>query len=491
MKRYLLEIVVFICGAAVMIYELVGSRILAPYVGTSIFVWSSLIGVIMGSLALGYWLGGRIADKQPLPSKLGVIILSSAIVIMITAALKDIFMVWLISLGGNIQTNSIVSSLALFSVPSVLLGIVSPYAVKLRMTSLGSSGQTVGNLYAISTFGSIVGTFLAGFVLIPAFGNTKLFFGLAALLIITSLIVFSGRKYLIKIAMLFIAVGLTVAGPSLISATSYIDIDTQYNRVWIYDTVDQNNTKQPIKVMQTNNESSSAMFLKSDELVFDYTKYYRLADHFFPGLQSALMLGGAAYSYPKDFLAKHPSASIDVVEIDPKLTELAREYFKLPNDSRLTTFHEDGRTYLNRTEKKYDVFLGDAFRSLYSIPYQLTTIESAKKIYNVLNENGVAIMNVASAITGTRGEFLRAEYRTFAEVFPQVYVLAVRDPDMPDVPQNLILLALKTKIQPSWTSDQPELNSYLSHLYPTKIPADIPILTDDHAPVEYLINKII
>jgi spermidine synthase len=233
------------------------------------------------------------------------------------------------------------------------------------------------------------------------------------------------------------------------------------------------------------------MFLESDELVFEYTKYYRLADHFVPGLTSALMLGGAAYSYPKDFLSKHPAATIDVVEIDPKLTELAYLYFKLPHDSRLTTYHEDGRTYLNRTTKKYDVFFGDAFRSLYSIPYQLTTIESVRKIYGILNDGGAAIINVASAITGTRGEFLRAEYHTFADVFPQVYVLAVRDPKKPDVPQNLILLALKTSAKPAWTSDQPELNGYLSHIFPASIPTDIPILTDDHAPVEYLINKVI
>jgi spermidine synthase len=491
MKRYLLETVVFICGAAVMIYELVGSRVLAPYVGTSIFVWSSLIGVIMGSLALGYWLGGKAADKQPEPAKLAIIILIAAVVIGLTAVIKDVFLSWLTANNNNIQFNSIISSLVLFSVPSVLLGTVSPYAVKLRMTSLGTSGQTVGNLYAISTLGSIVGTFAAGFALIPAFGNTRLFYGLATLLIATSLILFLGKQRAIKISVLILGIGLTVTAPSYINPSRLIDLDTQYNRVWIYDTTDKENTQQPIKVMQTNNESSSAMFLNSDELVFEYTKYYRLADHFFPGLKSALMLGGAAYSYPKDFLAKHPDATIDVVEIDPKLTELAYTYFRLPHDSRLTSYGEDGRTYLNRTTKKYDAFLGDAFRSLYSIPYQLTTVKSVNKIYGLLNDGGVAIINVASAITGQRGEFLRAEYRTFTEVFPQVYVLAVRDPKKPDVPQNLIIIALKTDQQPAWSSDQPELDGYLSHRYPDMVPLDIPILTDDHAPVEYLINKVI
>ncbi|MFH1207614.1 MAG: fused MFS/spermidine synthase [Patescibacteria group bacterium] len=491
MKKFLLETIVFICGAAVMIYELVGSRVLAPYVGTSIFVWSSLIGVIMGSLALGYWLGGKVADRQPDAGKLAMIILIAAIVIGLTAVIKDTFLAWLTASNSSIQFNSIISSLVLFTVPSVLLGAVSPYAAKLRMTSLGTSGQTVGNLYAISTLGSIVGTFLTGFVLIPAFGNTRLFYGLAALLVIASLILFIGKQKILKGAILAFGIGLMITAPAYTNIHHPIDLDTQYNRVWIYDTIDKERTQLPIKVMQTNNESSSAMFLDSDELVFEYTKYYRLADHFAPGLTSALMLGGAAYSYPKDFLAKHPNATIDVVEIDPKLTELADTYFKLPDDSRLTTYHEDGRTYLNRTAKKYDAFLGDAFRSLYSIPYQLTTIESVKKIYSILNPNGVAIINVASAITGTRGEFLRAEYHTFSDIFPQVYVLAVRDPLTPDTPQNLILIALKSTEQPTWTSNNAELNDYLSRLYPNPVPLDMPILTDNHAPVEYLINKII
>lgn len=491
MKRYTLETVVWLCGAAVMIYELVGSRVLAPYVGTSIFVWSSLIGVIMGSLALGYWLGGKIADKEPVASKLAVIIVASAIAITVTTAIKDIFLSWLTGSSYNIQTNSLIASLVLFAVPSVLLGAVSPYAVKLRMTSLGTSGQTVGNLYAISTLGSIVGTFTAGFVLIPAFGNTRLLYGLAALLVATSLLLFIGKRWIVQAGTLVACLGLTVFAPAYASSDRIVDLDTQYNRVWIYDTIDQENTRLPVRVMQTNNESSSAMFLDSDELVFDYTKYYRLADHFVPGLTSALMLGGAAYSYPKDFLVKHPGATLDVVEIDPELTELAREYFKLPDNPRLTAYGEDGRMYLNRTDKKYDVFFGDAFRSLYSIPYELTTIESVRNIYDVLNDGGVAIVNVASAITGTRGEFLRAEYRTFAEIFPHVYVLAVRDPDTPDTPQNLILVALKTDTAPTWTDSDQELNAYLAHRYTGSIPADIPVLTDDHAPVEYLINKII
>ncbi|MFA5051547.1 MAG: fused MFS/spermidine synthase [Patescibacteria group bacterium] len=491
MKKYTLETIVFLCGAAVMIYELVGSRVLAPYVGTSIFVWSSLIGVIMGSLALGYWLGGKVADKEPAAFKLAIIILGSAIAIGVTTAIKDVFLTWLTGASYNIQTNSLIASVVLFSVPSVLLGAVSPYAVKLRMTSLGTSGQTVGNLYAISTLGSIVGTFLAGFVLIPAFGNTRLMYGLASFLVATSSILYLGKRWVIQASTLVLCIGLTIFAPAYTSSDRIVDLDTQYNRVWIYDTIDRENTQLPIQVMQTNNESSSAMFLDSDELVFEYTKYYRLADHFVPNLTSALMLGGAAYSYPKDFLAKHPDAAIDVVEIDPKLTELAREYFNLPDNPRLTTYGEDGRTFLNRTDKKYDVFFGDAFRSLYSIPFELTTIESVQKTYDILNDNGVAIINVASAITGTRGEFLRAEYRTFSEVFPQVYVFAVRDPQRPDVPQNLILVAIKSDTQPAWSDSNQELNDYLAHRYTGLIPTDIPVLTDDHAPVEYLINKVI
>jgi len=491
--KYILEIVVFICGAVVMVFELVGSRILGPYFGTSIFVWTSLIGIILGSLSLGYYFGGKIADKKSNFESLSLIIFLAAISIGLTIFIKDFLLISLRANFSDIRTSSIFASLILFTPTSLLLGIVSPYAAKLKIENINTSGSTVGNLYAISTAGSIVGTFLSGFYLIPQFGTNKLLIILSITLIITSLAL-SFKKY-IKIKLLvFIVVTISwfaIDGFNYVSAKNgFVDVDTTYNRIWIYNYTDPK-TNQLIKMMAINNEASSAMFLDSNELVHEYTNYYHLAKHFNPGFKKTLMLGGAGYSYPKDFLLKYPKATIDVIEIDPKVTELAKKYFKLKENPRLTIYHADGRVYLNKTQEKYDVIFGDAFSSHYSLPYQLTTKEAAQKEYNVLNNDGVIILNIISATKGQRSEFLRAEYATYKNVFPQVYLFPVGDPNNGNKVQNIILVALKSNMGPEFISADTKLNEYLKHLWKKEIKTDVPILIDDYAPVDYYISKAI
>ena len=187
MKKYLLEIAVFLCGAVVMVYEIAGSRVVAPHFGTSIYVWTSLIGVILASLSLGYWLGGKIADKNPSFRNLSQIILISAIIIALTTLVKENILGFLsINFNGMIM-RTLLAAIFLFSPASILLGMVSPYAVRLKLKSVQTSGATVGNLYAISTLGSILGTFLAGFILIPLIGTTNILYLIAAILVIVSL----------------------------------------------------------------------------------------------------------------------------------------------------------------------------------------------------------------------------------------------------------------------------------------------------------------
>ena len=137
------------------------------------------------------------------------------------------------------------------------------------------------------------------------------------------------------------------------------------------------------------------------------------------------MLGGAGYSFPKDYLTKYPNATLDVVEIDPGVTALAKKYFALEDHPNLTIYHEDARVFLNQNTKKYDAILGDAFSSWYLVPYQLTTEEAIRRQYDSLSLSGAVILNIVSSIEGEMGEFLRAEYKTYKKVFPQVYLLPV------------------------------------------------------------------
>ena len=173
MKRtnYTLEITVFIVGAVIMIFELVGSRVLGPYFGTSIFVWTSLIGIILGSLSLGYYYGGHLADKKPTINKLACIMFQAGVFIGLMIICKDFLLQFLHTFLPGIRLSSVIASVALFFPASFLLGMVAPYAAKLKLQNLKTAGRTLGNLYAISTTGSIVGTFLCGFYLIPHFGT--------------------------------------------------------------------------------------------------------------------------------------------------------------------------------------------------------------------------------------------------------------------------------------------------------------------------------
>lgn len=187
MKKVFLEVVVFVCGAVLMAFEILGSRMLGPSVGTSMFVWTSIIGVILLSLSLGYYWGGKIADKRPEAKPLAFIILLAAIFIVLSTLIKEPLLNFLLGMISSVKIIAILSSLLLFSIPSVLLGMVSPYAARIKIKSVEKSGATAGYLYAISTVGSILGVFLTGFYLIPSFRLSKILILLSVILIFVSI----------------------------------------------------------------------------------------------------------------------------------------------------------------------------------------------------------------------------------------------------------------------------------------------------------------
>ncbi|NCO04741.1 MAG: spermidine synthase [Candidatus Magasanikbacteria bacterium] len=487
MQRYLLGLVVFFSGALVMIFEIAGTRLLAPYVGTSMYIWTSLIGIILGSLSLGYFVGGRLADSEPSIRILSGILALGGLFVEMTLFTVS-FVVGLSEGISDLRLRAVVLSLFLFAPASVCLGMVSPYVAKLALHDLHKTGKTMGNLSALSTMGSIAGTFLAGFVLLPLVGVKFILICIAACLVILSFLCAIHKKWLILggfVPLLFLIFSPT---SSLYSAGQNdpvsVSVESAYSHIMVFDSV-HNQTGRPIRSMRINNESSSAMFLDGDDLVYEYTKFYRLANHFAPTLSRALMLGGAAYSYPKDFLDMFPEATLDVVEIDPAVTKLSRAYFSLPTTDRLHIFHEDGRTFLHRSTDTYDVIFGDAFLSLYSIPYQLTTKEAVEEMYRLLDDDGIVLTNVISSVEGDKGKFLRAEYETYASVFPHVEVFPVRTNTEGDRRQNIILFASKSDKPLVFENADEELQSYLSQRWTRPIPHDVPVLTDDFAPVEY------
>ena len=489
-----LDAVVFACGALVMVYEIVGSRILAPFIGTSTYVWTSLIGVILAALSLGYWLGGRIADERPNAKVLAAAILAAAGLVSVTTIAKEVVLSTIASIPAWLEVKAVIAALILFAPASVALGFVTPFAVRLRMASVGDAGKTVGRLYALSTIGSIAGTFAAGFFLLPFVGSVRTLYLIAGGLFVLSLLLvpFSlNRKHVSVLLLLLLGIGTSELWRFMLwRSHEMIDLDTEYTRVQIF-RADDTTTERPIRALSFDPYSTqSAMFLdgRPDELVFEYTKFYHLVRAVNPGFTRTLMIGGAGYSFPKSYLVEYPNAELEIVEIDPAMTRIAREHFGLADDPRLTIRHEDGRVFLNSAETaRYDAVLMDAFGSLFSIPFHLTTVEAVRHIDRVLTADGVAIFNVGSAITGPASNFLQAEFRTYQEVFPYVHLFKVR-PERPDTDlQNLIVLACKQQCLPAGSTANPSdplIKSLTSRLHTTPFPLSRPTLTDNLAPTE-------
>ncbi len=471
-------------GASIMTLELLGSRVLAPYVGTTLGVWTSLIGVILGSLSLGYYLGGRWSDRHPHLSALAWILFGSGVAIALVSAGSPLVLRGLSRRVPDVRVGSLVAATVLFAVPSTLLAMIAPYAVRLRLQDTRRSGRTVGRLYAISTVGSIAGTFLAGFWLIPYFGNGTLLLLLGLGLILLSLGTSFRAGFTLRataaVAVAGYGSGLLLHSTAPGRAAS-LDFDTRYSRVQIYDARVEN---RPIRVMAISREISSVLWLDDDRAPFGYIAFFDLGRHFVPELRRVLMLGGAGYTYPRHLLSVEPGARVDVVEIDPEVTELARRYFRLVDDPRLSIHHEDARVFLNRSGETFDAVLFDVYVALDTPAPHLTTREAVARVFERLSEGGAALVNITSAVKGPASRIFRAQYGTWADVFPHVLVFRVNPRTPPEERQNLMLLALKAKETPSLSSQDPDLAQYLSQRWTEPVPRDLPILTDDHAPIE-------
>jgi spermidine synthase len=487
LARFALELAVFICGALVMVYEIIGSRIVSPYIGTSTYVWTSLIGVILAALSLGYWIGGCVADKRP-----DVKILASAIflaggAVSLTVLIKDTILSMIHAAGGPLELKSVAAAALLFAPASVLLGFVTPYAVKLSTLSLDDSGKTVGRLYALSTIGSIAGTFAAGFFLIPFVGSTRTLYLVAAMLFAVSLLLapFGLTRANLMIITLFVfgVAGSETMGYYLRTDHGLIDLDTEYSRVQIYQAIHPE-TNRPYRAIATDPYfAQSAMYIDDGSAVFEYVKFFRLIQHFKPDHQNTLMIGGAGYTVPREYLKTDPDARMTVVEIDPQMTALARKYFGLQDDPRLTIIHQDGRVFLNQAPAAtYDAVFIDAFGSLFSIPYQLTTVEAVRQVHRILGDDGIVIINIGSALTGDAGLFLQAEFATFNNVFSEVMLFPVRSEKKSDVLQNIVLIACKIGCRHDEAAD-----GLTASLLNKRFLGDVEvgqILTDELAPVE-------
>lgn len=495
LTRMTLLFTVFFSGLAVMVIELVGSRVVAPYVGTSVYVWTSLIGIILGSLSLGYYIGGRLSDNNPNLKTLAFIIFFAGLFTSLIIYFRYLAVLFGI-FGKTFDFWSVVFAPLLFVPSTFLFGMIPPYIIRLHLKNIETSGSNVGKIYALGTIGSILGTFMGGFFLISYFGNSNILIILGILTILLSFIIYSLEKksvnfsVMVLLALSFSYISSFNPETMPIQGKLILDKDTPYKRIWIYDGIDSQSEK-PTRIMTDSIfGSQSGMFLdNTDEYLFDYHKFFELANHFNPDGKKSLMIGAGAFTFQSKYLNDNPDKTIDVVEIDPELKEISEKYFGLTDNPRLGIIHQDGRIFLNQTEEIYDTIFIDAFTSLLSIPYQLTTKEALQNVYNRLTKEGVVLTNIISGIEGHRGEFFRAEYSTYKSVFPTVLTFKVhKEIDDKNV-QNLVIVGLKTKNYNLQNKNE-KLKNLLANIYEKEIPLDIPVLLDEFSPVERYTAKM-
>jgi MFS family permease len=497
LHRWFAYLVVVLAGAAVMVLELVGSRLLSPYFGGTTVIWTALIGIIMASLALGYWWGGRLADRRRDQRLLAAILAGAGLWIVGIALAKEVVLSLIASRLQDIRLAACVATVVLFGPASFALAAVGPYVIRLQITEVTGSGATIGRLSAASTGGSIAGTFLAGFVLLATIGHFKILLGLSALLLAAAAACWFGRPAAsaVSAALLLLLGGValeTLEAPRPPGST--LDVDSHYERIQVREYRDRGSGR-PVRVISTDIYGLQAgIFLdRNDDLVFEFQRFFRILHHFAPGSRSLLTIGGGVGSVAQDFLRRVPRGRVDVVEIDPAFVELGRSHFGLTSDPRMRIFQEDGRTFVRRSTDRYDAVVVDAFGGAGSVPYQLTTEEFVSALRARLNPGGVVVMNVASAIEGERGMLLQALFATYSKLFSSVEVFRLDPRIPPEQPQSLGLVAIHAAASagvPSFESPDAELADYLSRRFTGPIP-EREALSDDFAPVDYYFARAV
>jgi spermidine synthase len=519
---------VFIAGGVLLGMELVASRVLAPFFGSSIFVWGALIGVVLAGLSAGYWIGGVLADRFPRPALLlGVLALGAGTILLIPVIDQTVLEA-IVEWDAGPRMNPLLATIALFGIPSVVLATASPIAVRLRARSVDTVGATAGRLYALSTAGSIAGTLLTAFLLIPEIGTNQLLGLLATALFVAAGLVALGEWMLpAVVAIALLTAGSAAAAVALepeqggrLSGAAAQNWSPLYRLRGAEDIVQappggfrlvySKNTRYHGLTVVEDDESrhlrfessfQSGMFLDDPYRTrYRYSDYLQLALAYNQGARRILMIGLGGGSAPKRMWRDFPELEMEVVELDPVVRDVAYRFFELPRSARLRVSVEDGRRYLQRNSERWDAIMIDAYFSD-ALPFHLTTVEFLELARSRLNPGGVIVSNVIGSVAGPTSKLFRSMYKTYRAVFPSVTVHPVNEfgTDEREL-KNLIVVASegavpnKSVLQERWRAIRArsrrvaDLTTAIRDRHDRPIPTrDVPFLTDDFAPTDALL----
>lgn len=421
----------FFAGMSVMAVELGASRLLAPYFSSSQIVWTIIIGTIMIAMALGNIYGGRTADKNPDPDRLyGRMIIAAIWIAAIPVLGKYIILgisaVLIFSVNNNFLIwAAFAACMVVFVFPLFLLGTVTPSLVKYTVDSLDDNGKTVGALGAANTIGSIIGTFLPTFVTIPAVGTSVTFLIFAGILLVLALIYFISTKTGSKKVVACIVLFLLCCAFGQDNSFAFWEKDLTFEGESVYNYLQVKENEEDV-ILSTNVLFGVQSILKKDESLTGMYYDYAMAAPFMAGVKDkesleVLILGMGTGTYATQCQRYFDNMNIEGVEIDEKITNLAEEYFELPEDVPVTTY--DGRAFLNAVDKKYDVIMVDAYQDI-TIPFQMSSVEFFTLVKEHLNEDGVMVvnMNMRGKEEGNINQYLAD---TISNVFSEVYTVEV------------------------------------------------------------------
>ncbi len=487
-----LMLTVFLTGGIVMLIEIIGARVIAPFFGSSIFVWTSVIAVTLLSLALGYLAGGKVADRAPAPHVLYGATLASGIYLLLVLFIKKATLTMGAQLG--LKSGALVSSSILFAPPLFLLGTVSPFAVKLYTEQMESLGSHVGILYFLSTIGSFLGTLLAGFILIPQFGVSKILIFTANVLIGISLVYFlafsRNVKWLLAAAIalsqvfLFHQEGLSTV---FVEGTRWQEVyktDSLYGRLKVIEA----RGRDRYLIMDSANQGG--VNIESGVSVTLYSHVVDvLATMACPDMKNALVIGLGPGAVPNSFSKR--GVHTDAVDIDPEVVRLYQRYFARYGDAgNVSLFIEDGRCFIRKTPKVYDVVVMDVFLGD-SSPWHLLTREAFSEIKKVLTDKGVLVINFITIPRDALGvRIMGAIHKTLSAEFPYAYTFNGTG-FLRGGAQNVFFLASLKKPSFNFSTVIPiplgftgKLEMVL-HDRQDRAADDAFLLTDDYNPVEF------
>ncbi len=517
LQGWLLILVVFVAGSCSLAVELSASRLLAPYFGSSLFVWANLIGLILLYLTVGYYVGGRLADRSPRPGVLYTLTIIAAFLISVIPFLSRPILLWSQSAFATYSIGvfygSLVSVILLFAIPMILLGCVSPFAIRLRIEQVGKSGRTSGQLYAISTAGSIVGTFLPVLLLIPNIGTYRTFFTFAVALLLVSIAGLVGTrvdngprprngrvdKRLLSILLLIpMALSvLTMRGPIKAADGSngggvlITERESAYNYLQVVQVGDE------LQLIMNEGVGIHSVYNPHSILTQGYWDDFLVAPYFNnppftqDQVRKVALIGLGAGTAAREFTATYGPIPIDGVEIDGTVVELGRQYFHM-TEPNLHVIVQDGRYYLQTTSQKYDVIGVDTYQQPY-VPFQFTTQEFFQTVRDHLTPTGVVALNAGRTSNDYR--LVEALAQTMHSVFPNVYII--------DTERFTNSLVIGTNAPTSLANFQINANHLTNPLLQSVTQASIVYgnireehsrtvyFTDDRAPVEQLIDQII